>query len=284
MAWRSIATLPIDIDTGIAAARALAIAEALARRAVPLLAARNGRAEPLATAALYLHASPRGVVTLLVTCRHIFDAGVAVGDLGVPLGDAGAIFWLRSARVRVLEHPVCDLAVLAIGEPHAAALLRRHWRAEPLGAEAAGRARNGADGATHDAATNGAGEATIVARPSNTYVIAGYPYAQMRRIDATVYARPVVLFARAAYVDQAELRLTYRHLAQRVDGTLIYAPELDGVSGATLWAVRDLGGDGVACLLAPVGVQCAFKHSAYVRAEPWSALAALARHLRAGSA
>jgi hypothetical protein len=104
------------------------------------------------------------------------------------------------------------------------------------------------------------------------YVLAGWPYAQMRRIDHTVFARPLVVFAPPA--DEggsgSSLRVRYARVAQRCDGLHVHAPELDGVSGATLWALLDEAADD-ACVLQPAAVQCAFKHDAYARAEPLAA-------------
>jgi len=123
-----------------------------------------------------------------------------------------------------------------------AGLLRRHWRVAPfdsLGSEAR----------------------------AHTYVLAGFPYAQMRRVGPTLHARPLVLFARGE-MDDGQLKLSYRRIARRADGLEIHAPALDGVSGATLWAVVDEGSDAIECVLQPAAVQTSFKHDAYVRAEP----------------
>lgn len=237
MSWERIATDPLDVDSNVSAHRARAIGAALERVAVPVLRLRNGRAEPLASGALYLF----GASMLLLTCRHLFDDGVSVGDLGLPLGDSGRILWLREARARVLVDPAADLAAVRIGCRHCAGLLRRHWRA-----------------ASFDSL---ASEARV-----RTYVLAGFPYAQMRRVGAVLHARPVVVFARGELA-AGQLKISYRRIARRADGLEIHAPALDGVSGATLWAVIG-DGDEVECVLQPAAVQTSFKHDAYVRAEP----------------
>lgn len=242
MAWQRLDPTPIDIDSGISAARANAIASALAQRAVPLLSLVQGRAEPLASGAFYA----LGERLLLVTCRHVFDDGVTVGDLGIPLPVAGRIIWLRQTRTRVLTHPVRDLAAIEIGSPEVARSLRRHWQPTPL-----------------------ADDRAASACAAQILVLAGYPYAQMRRVDAVVYARPLVLFAAAAGVDAAIL-VRYSRMARRIDGEHVHAPPLDGASGATLWAVTDEDDDGFTCVLEPAAIQYAFKHDAYVRAEPFA--------------
>src|SRR6267378_969475 len=199
MSWARIGTEPLDVDSHVGAQRARAIGAALERVAVPILRLRNGRAEPLASGALYLF----GTSLLLLTCRHLFDDGVCAGDLGLPLADSGRILWLRAARPRVLVDPGADLAAVRIGCRRSAGLLRRHWRIAPFDSLAS-EAR------------------------AHTYVLAGFPYQQMRRVG----------------------------------------PTLHGVSGATLWAVVDEGSDAIECVLQPAAVQTSFKHDAYVRAEP----------------
>jgi hypothetical protein len=238
MDWARIDTEPLDVDSEVSSPRARQIGAALQRVALPILHLRNGRAEPLASGALYVF----GTSVLLLTCRHLFDDGVTAGDLGLPLGDSGRILWLRSARPRVLVDPSADLAAIRIGCRHCAGLLRRHWRTAPfdsLGSEAR----------------------------AQTYVLAGFPYAQMRRVGTVLHARPVVVFARGEMAD-GQLKLSYGRIARRADGLEIHAPPLDGVSGATLWAVIEDGAGPVDCVLQPAAVQSSFKHDAFVRAEP----------------
>ena len=250
MNWQRVDTLPLDVGSGIAAGRALAIAAALTRRTIPLLRSIDGRAEPLASAALVADAGR----ALLLTCRHVFDDGVALDELGVPLAGSGAVAWLRAARARVLVHPRRDVALIAIGAQRFADELRRHWRTVPLDTGAAFRA-------------------------GCAFVVAGYPYAQMRRRAAVVLARPLVLFARGALEHDA-LRVEYRHTARRIDGIEVHAPPLDGVSGALCWAITDERDDDLGCRLQPAAVQVAFKHDAYARAEPLVDLDVLTRRLR----
>lgn len=251
MAWQPVETVPIDLGTGIAPERAQAIAAALTRRALPLLRLLDGRPEPLASAALF-RADGRW---LLLTCRHLFETGAALGDLGVPLGASGRILWLRDAAPRVIEHPARDLAFIVIGDAAAAEELARHWRPALLAPEA-------------------------VAAGGELFVVAGYPYAQTRRENATVYARPVVLFTRAQQAGAEELRATYARIGRRLDGIDIHTPPLDGVSGATCWAVSAAGDECEECILRPAGVQVAFTHSREIRAEALAAAREMFERLR----
>ena len=247
MTWQRVATQALDLDAGVAAARAGAVAEALWRRVVPLLALRAGRIEPLASGVLYEH---RGRL-LLATCAHAFDGGVALGDLALPLGDSGRLIFLGATRARLLLHELADVALVAIGDAGAAERLRAAWRTHALAAPA---------------------------DPSSAalYVIAGYPYAQMRRVGGVLYARPLVAFARALDADAS--LLGYPRFARRADGIAVHAPELDGVSGATLWRVQEGGDAGVDCVLHAGGVQVAFKPGAYARGAPFGAIRELAAH------
>jgi hypothetical protein len=248
MVWHSIDTIPLDLGTGIAPARAYAIAQALTRRVLPLVRLQDGRPEPLATAALFAVDAR----VLLLTCKHALEQGMAVGDLGIPL-DGDAIFWLRGAQPRVLAHPARDLACIALAARAAAPLLGR-WRAAPLRVDRAPAA-------------------------ARTLAVAGYPYAQMRRHAHVMYARPLVLFTRGhAIGSSGDLRLRYGRVAARIDGVEVHTPPLDGVSGATCWAVHDEDGD--RCVLLPIAVQIAFKHDEYARAEPVQEAAPLIERLR----
>lgn len=245
MLWRCLDTTPIDIDTGVDPAIAHAVADALAAHAVPLVANRHGRIEPLASGVFYLD----GQRLWLVTCRHVFDDGAAIGDLGIALPRAGRVRWLRQSRSRLLAHPECDLAAVAIGGGELEREVRRAWPALPLG--------------QFDDA------------PAHALVLAAWPYAQMRRIDDVLHARPLVVFAR--WLQSAgDVRGSYARTARRADGLPVHAPPLDGASGATLWALRTVAADG-RYLLQPAAVQSAFKHDAYMRGAPFSALRQLLR-------
>ena len=188
MIWRQLESTPIDIDTGIAPAMSLLIGATLAAHAVPLLVSRDGRIEPAASGVFYR----LGERLLLVTCRHLFDDGVVIGDLGIALPTQGRVSWLRHARARVLVHPERDLAVILIGAADVAHEFRRQWPVLPLAGEPEAQA------------------------PALALVLAAYPFAQMRRVDAVLHARPVVVFARL--LEQGDdVRATYARTAVRAD-------------------------------------------------------------------
>ncbi len=280
MAWQALATDPLGIDADVAPARARAIADALVRRTVPLLVLHDGRAEPRASGVLF---RIDGRV-LLVTCRHLFERddarpgerALGLGDLALPRSRGFGVLPLRHMASRVLAHPQRDLALIDLAPGRGRDELLQHWPAVPLSAEALD-----------------AGEAAGPGRAPVLYALAGWPYAQMRRIESIVYARPVVVLAPSADSGAtagagdavAGLRIRYARIARRIDGDggiHVHSPELDGVSGATLWAVIDaaLDGNEVDCLLQPAAVQSAFKPGAYARAEPLQAARWLLDRLR----
>jgi hypothetical protein len=237
MSWQCVDTIPIRVAATVAPARAEAIREALLRRAVPLARISEGRIEPLATAALVYDGRRTG----LLTAGHVFETASA-GDLAIPLPREATVALVRSARVRVVMHAVSDLALVWIEDSALARRLRDNWERCPLP------------------------ERLQQSQRAATFVVAGYPSANARRIEGWVYAKPVVLFTAA--LDAA--RFAYARTADRIDGLTIHTPELDGVSGATVWSVGDEGDDGVSCVLRPAAVQVAFLHARHLRAEPIS--------------
>lgn len=240
MLWRRLDTTPLDIDTGVEPAIAHAVSRALAAHAVPLVASRHGRVEPLASGVFY----GAGQRLWLVTCRHVFDDGAVLGDLGIALPRAGRVRWLRESRPRLLTHPEHDLAAVAIGAGELEREVRRAWPVLPLG--------------------------PFDDQPAHALVLAAYPYAQMRRVDDVLHARPLVVFARWLHAGGG-VWASYGRTAGRVDGLPVHAPPLDGASGATMWALRTVAADG-RYVLQPAAVQSAFKHDAYMRGAPFSAL------------
>ncbi len=234
MHWQATDTIPIRLGAEVAPTRANAIGAALLKRAIPLSRLNEGRLEPLATAALVRAGDRVG----LVTAAHVFERASA-GDLAVPLPRDGRVASLHSARVRIVTHPDNDVAILWIGNRSLARRVCANWEASSMHGWTAADA------------------------PQTNYVLAGYPACNARRIDGCVYAKPLVLFTGS--IDAQ--RYGYARTAERLDGVTIWTPELDGVSGATLWSISEESDDGVACVLRPVAIQVSFLHGAHLRAE-----------------
>jgi hypothetical protein len=249
MAWQSVETIPIRVDASISAERAEAVRAALLMRTLPLARLVHGRAEPLATATLVAE----GSTLALLTAAHIFEQ-VAAGDLAVPLPREGAWACLRSVRLRVIVHPERDLALISVGDAALARRLRGNWM--PV-------------------STSHLRSGPVDDRAPRTFAVAGYPASQSRRVEGSVYMKPVVLFTRALDAE----RLAYARTAVRIDGQHIHTPELDGVSGALVWTVHDDAPD-AECLLRAAAVQVAFAHGRYLRTEPLRCAPLLFGHLR----
>jgi hypothetical protein len=249
MAWAAIETIPIRIDAPISAERAEAVHAALLTRALPLARLVQGRAEPLATASLVADGSRLA----LLTAAHIFDH-IAAGDLVVPLPREAAWASLRSVRLCVIVHPERDLAMVWLDDPALARRLRANWM--PVSTEHLDL--DDRDG-----------------RTPRMYAVAGYPVSQARRHEGSVYMKPVVVFTNALDAE----RLAYARTAERMDGLAIHTPELDGVSGALVWAIH---GDepSADCLLRAAAVQVAFAHDRYVRTESLCSAPQLFRRFR----
>ena len=249
MAWIAVETIPIRIHGRISPERAHAVREALLPRVFPVVRIIDGRVEPLATASLVAD----GETHALLTAAHAFDSAT-VGDLAVPLPNDGTWAFLRSTRCRVFVHPERDIALVTLEDPAFVRRLCANWKAVP---------------ATHLHAD------PEVDRRTSLYVLAGYPASQSRRVDGAVYMKPVVVFT-GALDDE---RLSYARTAERVDGLAIHTPELDGVSGALVWAVQD-DTCGVECLLRAASVQVAFAHGQHVRTESLAPARRLLERLR----
>jgi len=235
MPWHAVETIPIRVGARISPARARAISDALLQRAVPLSLFKDGRAEPLATAALVRDGNRVG----LVTAAHIFEHA-REGDIAVALPRDGRIVRLRSVRVHVVSHQVNDVAIVWIANPLAYRLCE-NWQVSSI-----------------------PNESMQPSGDASSYVLAGYPACNARRVDGLVYVKPLVLFTGAIDAD----RYTYSRTAERIDGVTIWSPELDGVSGAMLWHITDDVADEVACILQPAALQVAFSHSTHLRGEP----------------
>ncbi|MGE5162135.1 MAG: hypothetical protein ACM3O5_11565, partial [Betaproteobacteria bacterium] len=205
MPWQAVETVPFRVGADVEPARASAIRDALLRRAVPLSRLVDGRLEPLATASLVID----GADCALLTAAHVFEQA-SIGDLAVPLPREGRLMTMRSTRARVVAHPELDVAMLWFADRTPGARLCASWTACPL--------------------RDWCGQAV---RPAALYAIAGYPASNMRRADGCIHVKPVVLFTGAL----DGVRYAYARTALRVDGLEIRTPELDGVSGATVWAV-----------------------------------------------
>ena len=193
MTWKAVETLPICIGDPVPRARAEAVSAALLTRVLPLARLVHGRVEPLATASLIAD----GDSLALLTAAHVFEHAT-VGDLAIPLPRDGGWACLYSMQTRVIVHPTRDIALVILNDRSQVRRLWSNWVPVP---------------ASHlEYGTQGKG--------ARTYVVAGYPLAQARRIDGAVCMKPVVVFTRA--LDDG--CYGYTRTAERIDGLDIHTP------------------------------------------------------------
>ncbi len=249
MTWKAVETLPICIGDPVPRARAEAVSAALLTRVLPLARLVHGRVEPLATASLIAD----GDSLALLTAAHVFEHAT-VGDLAIPLPRDGGWACLYSMQTRVIVHPTRDIALVILNDRSQVRRLWSNWVPVP---------------ASHlEYGTQGKG--------ARTYVVAGYPLAQARRIDGAVCMKPVVVFTRA--LDDG--CYGYTRTAERIDGLDIHTPALDGVSGGLVWAVYEDDSSDFGCQLRATSMQVAFVHGRHLRTEPLIAAHLLVSRLR----
>lgn len=181
---------------------------------------------------------------LLVTAAHLFDDGVRLGNVLAPLEGARGFITLAGAR---LHRAVgADIALVDLARVVGAARLLegRRGAAWP---RAGWRRPHGA-------------------RMPDRVLVCGYPAAMSRFERGWLAARRLALLT----VPHKESRegtddrlFDYGRVAQRVDGTPIRTPELQGMSGAGIWSVAE-GDEGGARLVLDA-VQSAFVHGRHVR-------------------
>lgn len=222
-------TLTIDHEPGAPPAPDPAGAE---RLSLPLLALRGGgRLAVVASAALWRVRSR----LVLTTAAHVFDRGLQVGDLGVADPVDRRIWWLGAHGARLRVHPESDVALIDLPDIRDFPL---GWRALPAG--------------------------LLHARPEpcDRYLMAGWPSAQTLWTGRHLLARPLLCLT----TRHGPAGSTYRYgrIADRIDGTAVCTPALDGASGALLWRVH---ADAEGLRLQPAGMQVSFMHGRFMRCE-----------------
>jgi hypothetical protein len=206
---------------------------------MPLVVHDYYRAGILGSATLVRH---RGNHWLL-TAAHLLDATPRCGNWLVPARDSGELLSLDGAVVR--RAPRLDLAVIDL-----------------RGVKALPRVLGGRHGIELEHAI-----APAAARRGAVYAVSGFPAAWSRFERGWIAAKRLTVLTRRAHGARQRARhdrvYDYGHVAMREDGQWIHTPELQGMSGAAIWALT-IGADGRqhARLAA---VQSAFMHGRYLR-------------------
>ncbi len=210
---------------------------------LPLVVHDHHRAAVLGTATL-VSVDGRPV---LITAAHLFEGGVRFGNLLAPLADGHEFRSLAGARLAC--DAAADIAVIDFLRAPAARDLLHRRHAVPLH-HAMPRRRDGRGTAC-------AGRA----------MVCGYPAMLTRFSSGWLAARRLTLFTETRDESRPgsplDHRFAYGHEAQRGDGTWARTPELEGMSGAGIWACEPEGHDAVRLRLA--AVQSAYVHGRYLR-------------------
>jgi len=240
-----------DATSDVALGWACAIIDACT---VPLVLHNYQRAAVLATATLLM----AGRRPLLLTAAHVFDEGVRLGNLLVPLESGHRLVGLGGARLK--RSRTVDIAVIDIGNVDGVQELlqgRRAVTAPP------GEFMN-------DRAPRPALRRARSAREARRKVlVSGYPAALTRFERGWLAARRFTVLTRrhdedAALRCPADRLFGYGRIAGRADGVAIHTPELEGMSGAGMWVLEPRRA-GRAASLRLDAVQSAYVHGRYMR-------------------
>lgn len=181
---------------------------------------------------------------LLVTATHLFDDGMRLGNVLAPL--AGSRGFIPLAGARVHRAPDADIALIDLARVAGAARLfeGRRVAAWPR----IGRRR------IHGT------------RTPERVLVCGYPAAMSRFERGWLAVRRLALLTvphKDAREGADERVFDYGRVAERADGTPVRTPELQGMSGAGIWALQRTE-DGATRLVLDA-VQSAFVHGRHVR-------------------
>lgn len=220
---------------------------------VPLVVHDYSRAAVLGTATLV---TVEGRL-LLVTAAHLFDSGVRFGNLLAPL--VGSHEFRSLAGARLLRSCAADVALIDLSRVAALGELLKGRCAAPVL------------------------RATRRLRPSHRResraMLSGYPASLSRFCGGWLAARrlTVVTEPRAGGTASGPgLLFHYARTAPRDDGTWMHTPELEGMSGAGIWASTPHGA-GRALVLRLAAVQSTYVHGRYLRGHDIGAALELLR-------
>ena len=245
--WHALGENRVSFDGGFDADVGLACAQVEACT-LPLVVHDFRRAAVLASATLLMI----GRRPALLTAAHVFDAGVRFGNLLAPLAEGHAFVSLAGARLARCDS--ADIAVIDFSGVAGAQLLVR------------GRQPVTVPGASRSPPSR---RRRRVLAATRRVLVSGYPAALARFERGWLAARRLTVFtqvqtAATSSVRRVDRLFDYGRIASRADGTAVHTPELEGMSGAGIWAFDARGrSDGGYLRLA--AVQSAYMHGRYLR-------------------
>lgn len=227
---------------------------------IPILYEIENSAALLASGTLFKIAER----SFVITARHIFDQVSDFKLLAFPENPhKGSLHTFGDIKVYKPEEEHIDVAVIELHDPATVARLNAGWQFLTL---------------------------ENVAAPSITpddagVFVSGYPVSLTSESNGWTHGQFVTAFtqrlpdippqAEKPVIEDLDLFFDYGHHAQSLDGETVLTPELPGVSGASIWEFTQP----TFTIWSPdqnvrvVGIQSAYRHSNYIRAKSWWAVA-----------
>lgn len=254
--WHLLGETSVRFAAGSDASLAWASA-AIGACTLPLVIHDFRRAAVLGNATLLM----AGRRPVLLTAAHVFDTGVRLGNLMIPL--PGGRGFASLAAARLVRSRSVDIAVIDISRMAGVDKLLCGMRAAPLPRARLDKARR--------ARAPRNGRARVM--------VSGYPAALSRFERGALAARRFTLLTdrhheTVAIHCLADRLFGYGRVARRQDGVAIHTPALDGMSGAGIWVLEGDGDDGKVYLRLDA-VQSAYIHGRYLRGHDIGAAAEL---------
>lgn len=238
----------------------------MARRyTVPLIEEDDSTAAILGTATLFSANSRH----YLITAAHVIEELVAAGQtdrIGIPLGlEKASVCNLGNHYIAYNSNTdVFDIAIIRLDEPKMVAAVSRNW--------------------DFLSPKNVAG----IDRDMRKCFVAGYPRSESRtaadwQMSSKFISFPTTFLHETPTEAEGvrvglDVFLVHEERGTALDGSLVDLPALQGVSGASVWAVlpdREAGVWSPESSVRVVAVEVACRSGSYIRAKGWALVAKL---------
>ena len=189
----------------------------------------------------------------LVTAAHVIPDEQSLTKLAVPMRTAGQFLTLGNCTLYRPDNLNLDVAIVLIQDAEFQQLVAQNWRVLDES------------------------NITRFDPAGSVYIIAGYPLETLAEKGMNWIASFTQIYTSpypggADDADHQMFRLTYSRSASHPSRGLVETPNLEGLSGASVWALTNLTDDLWATdkVLKVVAVQVSFKHSDFIGAEWWT--------------
>jgi hypothetical protein len=229
---------------------------------IPILHEIEHSAAVVATGTLFKIANR----SFIITVRHLFDQVSDLTLLAYPENPLkGALHTFGDIKIYKPDDAKIDVAVIELHDPAVVARLEAGWQFLTL-ENVASPSANPANGAVF---------------------VAGYPVALTGERNGwthgcflTAYTQrlaDVPAGLQEPYIEGLDFFFDYGHEAQALDGRSVSTPDLEGVSGGSVWEFvqsESIVWSAVHSVRV-VGIQSSFRHYDFTRAKNWWAVAQL---------